>query len=192
MSATQCAAAFNAAPVSERAAKLDEAFPNCACESWALTEAGGSGIGDHELIARVLTAPNDVDEETETIVTAKLTQMYAMGMSVIRQGASSDEIANTAQFLIDNNAGPVSLYGAAVISASQLRSYVTEEDMGRWFGVYATDDRGKTHHGDIFGTKASKGQQQKRRHRLASDMALLIVRADTPEKLVTALRQRGF
>ena len=192
MSAEACAAALANADVPKRAEALDAAFPGCACEPWALTALGGDGVANHELIARVLTSPDSYDEPTETIMTQKLTQIYAMGMSVIRQGASNEEIVSTAEDLLTSAAEQRKLIGAIIMTAAQLRAYVNEADLARWFGVYATDDRGKAHHGDIFGTKVSKGQQQKRRYKLAVDMLPLIVKAETPERLVAALREAGI
>jgi hypothetical protein len=191
MTGDACRAAFNAAPVISRAAAMDVAFPQCACEPWSLRSEEGAGVQGSERVARVLTSPDDYDENAATIVTSRLTQIYAMGMSVIRQGASDAEIAVTVSDLLSGGAETRKLFGAVVITADQFRSYVSD-DAARWFGVYATDDRGKNHHGDVFGTTANKKQQSRRRGRLAEDMVPLIVKANNTTDLITELRNLGI
>lgn len=192
MNAQGCLAAIMGVDAPKRAGSLDEAFPNCVCEAWSLTEKGGPGIGNDEPVARILTTPDHFNEADQTIVTQKLTQLYAMGMSVIRMGASDEEIKQTVDDLLSSGAEPRKLYGAIVVPAEKIRSYANEDDLARWFGVYATDDRGKEHHGDVFGTSVSRNKQQKRRHLLATDLLSYIVRAESKDDLVTALRASGI
>lgn len=192
MSGEACRVALEAAPINQRAEHLDKAFPQCACEPWSLTEVGGDGIASDELIARVLTSPDAYDETTSTLLTSKLTQLYAMGMSTIRQGCSDAEIKHTVTTLVDGAAEPRKLIGAIVLPAQKFRDYANDDDAARWFGVYATDDSGKLHHADVFGTKASKGQQQKRRYRLAEEVQPFLVKAADPDELLTKLREAGI
>ena len=192
MTAEKCAAVFLTADATKKAETLDAAFPNCVCEPWALTSEGGEGIDNGEVLARLLTTPDAYDEDAEALLTSKLTQIYAMGMSVVRQGASSEEINATIAELLTGGAEQRRLFGAIVMRAAHLRAYADEDELGRWFGVYATEDRGKRHHGDILGTKVSKGKQQRRRHRLAADMLPLVVRAEDPDDLITSLRAAGI
>lgn len=192
MSADQCKAALNAAPDLKRAEHLDAAFPKCACEPWALTAAHGPGIPNEELVARVLTSPDAYEEATSTILSSKLTHIYSLGMSVIRQGASDDEIKHTVHDLLSGGSEPRHLIGAVVANGTMIRAYGNEDDAAQWFGLYATDDRGKLRHGDVFGTTVSKGQQQKRRHRLAADMQPLVVPAADVVDLISKLRAAGM
>jgi hypothetical protein len=193
MSADACRAAFNAAPILERASKLDKAFPKCACEPWALTKSGGDGIPNAEKLARILTTPDDYDESASTIITSRLTAIYAMGMSVIRQGATDNEIEKTVNELLSGGTMPRKLFGAAVIAAHQIRAFCNDDDTHtRWFGAYATDDKDKTHHGDIFGVMANKNQQSKRRGKLAIGMSSLIINEDTISGLIVKLRNAGI
>ncbi len=192
MSAEACRATFEGAETLKRAESLDAAFPQCTCEPWSLTSSGGPGLQDDELVARILTSPDAYEEDTSTILTSKLTQIYAMGMSVVRQGASDAEIASTVQDLLSNASEVRKLIGAVVIGVSALRAYANDDDAARWFGVYATDDRGKTHHVDVLGTKVGKGAQSRRRNRLAADMTPLLVRADNVIDLIANLRASGI
>jgi hypothetical protein len=191
MTAEACRAAFNAAPIIERGPVLDATFPQCACEPWSLREVGGDGIPNTELVARILTSPDDYDETTSTIITGRLTQLYSMGMSVIRQGAPDAEIIRTVNDLLNGGAEVRKLFGAVVITAEQLRSYVSDDAL-RWFGLYSTDDRDKTHHADVFGTTVNKKQQSRRRGHLADEMVPLIVTASDTGELIARLRNAGI
>lgn len=192
MSAGNCRAVLEAAPLYERASRLDAAFPNCACETWALTNSNGSGISDEQLVARILTSPDSYNESTSTILTGKLTQVYSIGMSVIRQGASDEEIRKTIEDLTTGGSEQKRLIGAVVASAAMFRSYVTEETGFKWFGLYATDDRGKLNHGDVLGTTTTSKQQQKRRYRLATDMQNHVLVSTECEELICKLREAGM
>lgn len=192
MTAEACRAVFEAAEVQKRAERLDEAFPSCYCEPWSLTETGGPGIDDGGLIARILTSPDAYSETTATILTERLTHLYSMGMSVVRAGASDQEIADTVNNLLTNAAEQKRLVGAVVLPASAFRTYANDDDASRWFAVYATDDRGKLHHGDVFGTRCSKKQQSRRRHKLAEDMLPHLVAAADVGDLIQKLRQLGM
>lgn len=188
----QCRAVLEGAPVVKRASTLDEAFPNCSCEPWSLTETNGQGIPNHEIVARVLTSPDDYNESTATIITSRLTQIYAMGMSLIRQGATDQEIRDTVVELLNGGAEERRLVGAIVTDAKLYRSFTNNDDQARWFGVYATDSMGKQRHGDVLGLTVSKTAQSKRRHKLAAELKPFIVPATEIEELLPLLREAGI
>lgn len=192
MSSGACRAAFEEAEVFKRAETLDNAFPECACEIWSLTQGNGPGVQSEEVVARILTSPDSYDENTSTIITQKLTQIYSLGMSIIRQGASDQEIIDTVTDLLGNAQEARKLVGAVVIGVEKLRSYANDDDNRRWFGVYATDDRGKSHHGDVLGLTVKKKEQQRRRYKLAEDMAPLIIEAIDQLDLIAKLRAAGI
>lgn len=196
MTAEACRATFESEPDNERAARLDSVFPRCACEVWSLTEAGGDGVDDGEVVVRILTSPNAYNLDTATIITERLTVLYSAGLSVIRQGASNDEIIKTIETLLIGGAEQKSLVGAIVMQAAKFRSYANDDD--RWFGVYATDDCGKAHHVDVLGTTPiaeSKGavsrEKKARRYKLALDMQPYVVFDSEPERLIEKLRGMG-
>lgn len=196
MSAEACRAALDGADILERAGQLDAAFPQCACEPWSLTADGGCGVQNEELVARVLVAPDDYDETASTILTSRLTALYSMGLSVIRQGASDDEVLGTIDELMTKGSERRTLVGAVVMGAEKIRSYANDDS--RWFGVYATDDRGKERHADIFGTtplgsnSSAKRTKSQRRNRLAADMLPLILFEADPPQLLSKLRLAGI
>lgn len=196
MTAAGCRAAIETVAVHQRAVSIDTQFPRCSCEPWSLTEAGGDGVAGHELIARVMTSPDGYNESEETIIAGKLTQLYAGGLSTVRQGASDDEILATITELMTGGEEQRSLVGAVVMTAEKLRLYANDDD--RWFGVYATDDRGKHHHIDVFGTVPAGGTsareraKRQRRYKLAEDMLPLLVYADEPADLLARLRAAGI
>jgi hypothetical protein len=196
MSAAACRAAMDAAPTPYlRASALDAAFPVCECEQWSLSETHANPIADDELIARILTSPDGYNETEHTIVTSKLSDIYSLGMSVIRQGASDAEILATIGELTSSAHDERNLVGAVLLETKEVRAYLDDE---RWFGVYATDDRGKSHHGDILGTfpDVSNNQKQKitgrRRYRLRDDIIGKIIFSEDPAELIEELRARGF
>jgi hypothetical protein len=150
MNAEACRATFEAEPDSERAPRLDAIFPQCICEQWSLTAAGGDAVDDAEMVARILTSPNAYNLDAACIITERLTVLYSAGLSVLRQGASDEEIIGTIETLLAGGAEPKTLVGAVVMRAGKFRSYASNDN--RWFGVYATDDEGKLHHVDVLGT----------------------------------------
>ncbi|WP_158014124.1 hypothetical protein [Sphingomonas sanxanigenens] len=147
-------------------------------------------------MARILTSPDSYNEETSTILAGKLTHIYSMGLSMIRQGASDAEILQTIDDLTSTEVETRVLVGAIVVSVETLRAYI--EDDQKWFGVYATDDRGKLHHIDMLGTipagtrSAIKKAQSKRRNKLAEDMIPLVVFSEDPNELLSKLRDAGI
>lgn len=196
MTAAGCRAAIETVPVAQRATSIDALYPKCFCEPWSLTAVGGQGVADEEIVARVVTSPDGYDETEETILTARLTTLYAGGFSIIRQGASDAEVLSTIDELLKGGEDERSLVGAVVMTAGRLRVYANDDD--RWFGVYATDDRGKHHHVDVFGTipagtkSASDRAQKKRRYALAEDMLPLLLYAREPAALLARLRVAGI
>lgn len=195
MTAAGCRAALESCEVNHRATVLDQAYPQCACEEWSLCEGGGLPVGDEEKIARILTSPDGYDENAFTIATQKLTALYSMGLSVVRQGASDEEILSTIDDLLSGGEEERKLVGAIVVEASELRSYA---DPSRWLGVYATDDRGKAHHVDVFGTIPAGGSsardrvKKQRRYKLAEDLVPKIVFANDNADLIARLRAEGI
>lgn len=195
MSAEACRATLEGAEPFRRAPTLDETHPGCACEAWSLAQENDHRVADDELIARVLTAPTDYDEETGTILTTKLCDIWSIGLSTIRQGASDDEILATFNQLTVEAKSVRTLAGAIVVQASELRTYDPE---GRWFGVYATDDRNKAHHVDVLGTtptgskSAIERAKSSRRHALVRDWSDRVILSGEPGELLTLLRQAGI
>ncbi|OUC15763.1 MAG: hypothetical protein B0A82_05150 [Alkalinema sp. CACIAM 70d] len=131
-------------------------------------------------------------------MTAKLTSAFAVGLSVIRSGASDEEIITTIDSMLARQADGQSLIGAVVMDAKSIRE-LGSSDGDRWFGVYATDAGKKTHHADITGTfpqlaskSKSRAAQDSRRYRLRDLMASSLVRAETPDDLLAALRAAGI
>lgn len=197
MTAGGCREALVSASTIDRARSLDEAYPACACEQWSLAEEHPDPVADGEIIARVLTSPDGYDEDQQTILTAKLTDIYSVGLSVIRQSASDCEIRDTVNTLLSGGHEQRRLVGAVVVPAITFREF-RESEGERWFGVYATDAEQNTHHGDVLGTfpDASKSQVKKitssRRYRLAENLSDKIVFADDPEDLLLKLREAGI
>lgn len=194
MDQVSCRNAWLEAGVHEKAEKLDQAFPNCVCESHSLQATGGDGIKDSELVARVFTDPASYARSTEMIVGSSVTSVHAGGLSVIRQGASDEEILATINNLLSQFEAQ-NLVGAAVTVAETFRVLGDPE---KWFGVYATDDDAKEHHGDLLGTIPSgttKGINKLKSHRRAELRKALtehLVFESNPETLLLRLREIGI
>jgi len=194
MSAGGCRQAWNNAQPHQRAPAIDAAFPDCKCEAHSLCAVGGDGVGDNELLARILTSPTDYDETTSTILTQRLMHLYSLGMSVIRQGANDDEIIGTIDELT-NADEPRKLVGAVIIPTSMIRAFA---DPKRWFAAYATDDREKIHHVDLCGTTpdGSNSQVKKissaRRYALRDAMSAHVILAGDAPALLACLRAAGI
>jgi hypothetical protein len=196
MSAQACRAAFEGAPPRDRAGALDTAFPSCSCEPWALTAVGGGGVHDDELLARILTSPNGYNLTSSTVIRERLQVIYSSGLSIIRAGASDQEILDTISELTSGD-DPKTLVGAVLLTARTVRSYI-HDDYSQWFGVYATDAGEKVRHADILGTTPNAGSknarrrmQDDRRYKLADDMNSMILFETDPASLVVKLRQAG-
>ena len=172
---------------------MDAAFPACFCEAWSLVGEDLSKVPDGEVLARVLTNPGHYDNDE--ILTQKLTATTSSGVSLIRQGASDQEILLTIDTLMVNSAEPQNLVGAAVFSVDMIREL--EGDM-RWFGVYHTPDGAKSHHADILATTVTgtgsfkKREDKARRSKLRDVMMPSIIFAQLPNTLLTELRRAGI
>lgn len=195
MSAQACRAAWLTNAERPSANDLDAAFPNGACELFSLSEPERSCIAPRELVARVLTSPRDYDATIGEILTAKLTDCYRSGLSVIRQGASDDDILGTIGALLaaEGNDG---LVGAVVLPAERIRE-IGEE--AKHFCLYDTDSPVNTNHGDVVGTfsrdlsrSAWDKEMSRRRRALRDVLAENIVHAVQPPDLLAALRQSGI
>lgn len=193
MSCEECRKTWASAEELKKAPELDAAFPNCACEECSLVDGLSAAISNEELLARVLTTPGGYSNDE--ILTQKLTSAAGPGLSVIRKGASDAEILDTISNLIDGQAIPQELLGAAVFSAEDLRTLGKPD---RWFGVYHTPDAGKLHHADVLATtpSGSKNQQKvqsSQRRGLLRDMLMKsILFEGEAQALLRALRENGL
>lgn len=193
MSAIACRVAWTEPGGNVAARTLDEAFPEGVCQAYSLSDPERTRIADDELIARVLTDPGGWKEGE--ILTAKLTNCFSRGLSVIRQGAADAEILSTVDALLrasDNQA----LIGAVVMPASEVRAV---GDPIKQFCVYDTDAPEMVAHGDIVATmvrgmsnSAGRAEESARRRALRDRMTERIVLAATPNDLLVALRGAGI
>lgn len=121
----------------------------------------GLPVRDDELVIRVLTSPDGYDTSQGEVLTRKFTALFSSGVSLIRQGASDDEIRQTIGGLT-STAEPNSLIGCVLVRASAIRLLEAPE---RAFCVYDTEDGGKTHHADILcpmPNQASRSQDKRK------------------------------
>jgi len=193
MSGELCRATWAAAGVHQRARTLDEAFPECFCESWSLVAEAESPVGGDERLARILTTPGSYD--AGELLTQKLTAAWAGGVSVIRSGASDAEIRGTVEQLLNNIQDPQSLLGAVVFTGSEVSTLGAPE---RHFGAYHTPAPNKTHHADILATvpAGSKSQQKRsetlRRRDLRDLLQPKIIFEPDVDGLIEKLRLEGL
>lgn len=180
----------------DRASLVDQHFPKCACEAVSLQGSGGEPVGPDERIARIVTSPASYNLTTGQFLTGKLTSVYSVGLSVIREGASDQEIRETVSELTNLAADNQSLVGAVVASAREVRDL---QDAERWFAVYATDAGTKQRHADLAGTfptGLSNTQKKKaidnRRYRLAEMFEKHLVLATDIDELLVELRAAGI
>lgn len=192
MTCSRCAEVWQQAAHKEKAAALDAHSPNCGCEAHSFAGTSGKPVANEELIVRVVTSPDGYDMEAGELLTSKLTALFSSGVSIIRQGASDDEIKLTVQELT-STAEPRSLIGAVIVQASQVRFL---DQSGRSYCVYDTPDRGKTHHADLMCTMPNQGSNSEkkrlmteRRHALKELFMNHLVRSSTVEDLIAVVRQ---
>jgi hypothetical protein len=195
MDQASCRNAWLEATRHEKAEKLDNAFPNCACEIHSLCEAGGAGITSDELVARVFTDPASYSTSTDAIVGQSVTCVHSIGLSTIRQGASDEEIMSTIDVLLKQKNEPQNLVGASIVKTEMFRELGNPD---RWFGVYATDDGSKEHHADLLGTSpvGSKSQiknlKSHRRAQLCKVLKQNLLLESEPKVLLEKLRECGI
>lgn len=152
---------------------------------------------DGEVVARVLTTPGDYDDTIQDLVSGKLTNCYARGLSLIRTGASDKEVLDTIATLMAAEDAK-GLVGAVVLPAGVIRDVGGRPNHA--FCVYDTDTpSGAQHHADVVGTfereksKSAWGrEQQKRRYALRDEMRKYVVEATTPADLLAELRRAGI
>lgn len=193
MTAEGCRACWHSASHNDKASALDAAFPSCACEPWSFVGDGFAGIDNNEVIARVVTTPGMYSEGE--LLTSKLTAIDSSGLSIIRQGASDEEILSTINQLVNEAAEPQTLHGAVVFRVADVREIGAPT---RHFGIYHTPDADKVAHGDILATRppgsnsAVKKEQRTRRYALRDFMLGQIVQESDAGRLLAALRLRGI
>lgn len=196
MTSLSCCDLWHLSVSRERASNLDAEAPGCICEAVSLRAEGGPPVGADELVARILTSPDGFDEDAGLILHQKLLACYSLGLSVLRQGATDQEITLTIEILTQGLEHPRTLFGAALTRVSDIRQLDAGE---RFFAVYATDAPYNDHHADIMGTapKAeSKNQARKaetsRRKKLRDLIQTKLLPASNPPSLIAALRSAGF
>lgn len=180
----------------DRAATMDAQAPDCICETLSLRADGGTAVSSDELVARILTSPDGFDEDAGVILHQKLLACYSLGLSVLRQGASDQEITSTVRLLTQESEQPRTLFGAALTRVADIRQL----DAGaRWFAVYATDAPDNDHHADIMATTPKADSKNKvrkaesaRRKKLRDLMQAQLLPASDPTTLIAALRAAGF
>jgi len=195
MTCDACRTVWNGAADNDKARALDAQHPNCACEPCSLRIAGGTPVTDDEVVARIITSPSDYNEDTGDVLTRRLTSLYGAGVSLVRSGASDDEIKETIFQLTGGPAAQNKLVGAAILKALDIRRLGNPE---KWFCVYDTNAGEKKHHGDIAGTSPSgtnsqiEKQQKVRRYKLKDELSNKLVLAADTDALIVAMRAAGI
>jgi hypothetical protein len=193
--AAECYGAFHNGPEQKRASRLDDGeFKNCACEVHSFTEGGGSGVAVDAVLVRVLTDPKQYSLTDGELLDAPMQGIHGRGFSMIRSGATDEEIRSTIRLLVEQSSEPQTLAGAATISVETVRAMEADT---RWFGVYATDAEGNDHHADILGT-APQGTKKEvndlrilRRRKLKQVLEGSIIIATNEDDLILKLREIG-
>jgi hypothetical protein len=131
------------------------------CEAVRVGQNGSPGpVSSTELLHSVLVAPGDYEKESITYTLISHTEKK--GMSVMREGASNEEILSILNARI--SAPHRYLHGIASFACSNIRDIVAIEDDAlravseRLFSVLDTDMPNLPHHADIFATVPSKGE----------------------------------
>lgn len=193
MSAAGCRQVWSNASHNQKSEALDAAYPNCFCEEWSLVSDAHSPIEPAAKLARILTTPGMYD--AGDLVSQKLTSANAGGLSLIRSGASDDEILGTITILVHEAAEPQSLLGAAVFDADLVRAIGRPD---RHFGIYHTPDHDKQHHADLLavpptGTNSAirKAKSDRRSDLKAALMPTIIFESDAAA-LLNELRSQGI
>lgn len=145
---SSCSATWKNADRNKKAEAIDGHAPACGCEVHSLRNPACLPVCNDELVIRVLTSPDGYETSNGEVLTRKLTALFSSGVSLIRQGASDDEIKQTVAELT-TTAEQNSLIGCVLVKASAIRLLEFPE---RSFCVYDTEDNGKTHHADILCT----------------------------------------
>lgn len=187
-----CVALWQTAEPKHRAQVIDQHHPECGCERHSLRRPDFDPIDSGEVIARILTSPAGYDISTGEILTARLVAAYSSGISVVRQGASDDEIKLTVEQLTSGTAEPNTLVGASILQVGKIRSL---GDGTQWFCVYDTDEGVKKHHADIVGTfptGLNRSQEKKEKSRRRQSLKILfeshVYQAQTLDDLIRAFR----
>lgn len=157
-----CVAVWRNASRNEKAQALDAHVLSCGCEVGSLQPPAGEPVKDSELIVRVLTSPDGMDADTGEILTRRLTALFSSGVSVIREGASDDEIRLTVRELT-SAAEPQRIVGCVLVRASAIRHL---DPNLRAYCIYDTPDGSKERHADILctmPTEPSRSQQDRRK-----------------------------
>jgi hypothetical protein len=165
---------------------------------FSLADPPRSAVHDDERVARIVVAPLDYDLTIDELLTSRLTQIYASGLSVIRRGASEKEILAVVDRLLAAD-GVNGLVGAAVLDAVEIRRCGAP---AKHFSVYDTEEPGIEYHADVAGTfdralmAASRSgwtkEMKRRRSALRDVLTGRLLLADTRAALIDVLRAAGI
>jgi len=188
--------------------KIEEAFPNCACQAYSVGEGSPGLVEDTEILYRLVVSPVDLDLRTGTILSTVFEKAYQNGLSVFRECATDEHIEAlvTDLLTVKQGAQPRTVLALFRIECAAIRT-LSEQPTGRLFCVYdetvprkrdAALPRVPTH-ASVFqrvpapGTEYRKSAMQAVNHRLyvlLKDARIAV--EDFRTGLLTRLNQRSL
>jgi hypothetical protein len=138
--------------------KVEDQFPNGACEAVAVSEHSPGPVEDDETLTRFIFAPIHVDGGGVPVSTA-FSDAWNSDLSVFREEGASDEelklaITQVKEIgLAKEPPKPRKLVAVMMAKASQIRAEVVKPTSSKAFRIYDTADAEKPHHASVFVTK---------------------------------------
>jgi len=152
-------AALGSESTIQHALRLDEQEPLCRCQGVSVSEHSPGRVEDAETLIRILVAPQHIDRKTGLPRAAALTHAETIGLSVLRDRATNNEILSLATRLVQNarsnqanpdKAKKVGVFGVLRMACNAVRAFRWEMEVKPSYCVYDTALEQWRSHADAF------------------------------------------
>lgn len=137
-----------------RAARLDEARPDCQCQVHSVSEFSSGPVDENEVLIRLLVSPQHMHRKTLLPRASALTDAERSGLSTFREKqATREQIRGVAEALVmrarsrDQKAG---IFGVLRLNCGVVRAFRGDSDPIGSYCVYDTGLRETPSHAEIF------------------------------------------
>lgn len=137
----------------ERAAKINTAAPDCACENYRMSSHSPCPVESSELLARFVFPPMHVDKRTGAVKPSFFSHVFANGCSIQRDSiATVTELANVVSDVLRTQT-KFSWKGALLASCHDVRNITTQDTSNRAICVYDTAETDNPAHSEMVQTQ---------------------------------------
>ncbi|WP_127075984.1 hypothetical protein [Rhodomicrobium lacus] len=149
--------------------KVEEQFPNGACEAEAVSECSSGPVDNSETMARLIFSPIHLDERGD-IVSSAFSDAWNSDLSVFREEKASREELDYAITKVKEIGlakvppRPRELVAVGMAKASVVRAIRTKSNSNA-FRIYDTANANAPDHASVFVTKAGRSEMSEKQVR---------------------------